>query len=235
MVFIMATAKNNDTDFLGTVIRKPSKNTFKLRLIGDSSLIVHRWSEKAKTEMYEKQQKQAKIGKDIRYPWIEFANSLYWLSEKPDLTGLTDAQARKILEEIIPKSTFGFPATAFKDAALDAGFQQGMLKKAAGTNDLAKTTARGAMFILEEYAVIEGIPTIREDMVRIGGQSKTPDFRWRAEFKNWSTTLTIIHNKNSLSVEQIVNLFDLAGFSNGVGEWRPSRDGNHGTFHVAVD
>lgn len=32
--------------------------------------------------------------------------------------------------------------------------------------------------------------------------------------------------------EQIVNLFNVAGFACGVGEWRPSKDGSFGTFHV---
>jgi hypothetical protein len=29
-----------------------------------------------------------------------------------------------------------------------------------------------------------------------------------------------------------VNLFNVAGFAVGVGEWRPERDGSNGMFHV---
>ena len=35
-------------------------------LIGDSSLISHKWSEKSKKEIRDKQQKKAKTAKDIR-------------------------------------------------------------------------------------------------------------------------------------------------------------------------
>lgn len=205
--------------------------TFELHIIGDTPLIVHAWSDKAKRMMLEKQQKKATKAKEIRRPAVEFADSLYWLTEKPMLDDLTDEQAQEVLNRVIPRSKFGFPVTAFKAAALDAGFQQGLLAPKAGTAQLARTTARGAFHILGEFAVIEGTPTIREDMTRIG--MGTADLRYRAEFRAWETTLTIKFNASAVSIEQIVNLFNVAGFANGVGEWRPSKDGSYGTFHVA--
>lgn len=214
------------------VIEIPALKTelMTLRLVGDTSLICHAWSEKAKAMMLEKQQKKASKAKEIRRPAVEFAESLYWLTPKPNFTGLTDEEAQKILADIIPESKFGFPTTAFKAAALDGGFQQGILASKAGTNQLAKTTARGAFHVLGEFAEIEGTPILREDMTRIG--MGTADLRYRAEFKKWATTLTIRFNTSAISAEQIVNLFNVGGFSNGVGEWRPARDGDNGTFHV---
>lgn len=204
---------------------------FALRIIGDSPFICHAWDEKAKTEMLEKQQKKASKAKEIRRPAVEFANSLYWLTPKPDFDAMTDEQAQETLEELLPKSKFGFPITAFKAAALDGGFQQGLLASKAGTAQLARTTARGAFHILGEFAEIEGTPTIREDMVRIGMGTAT--LRYRGEFKKWATTLMIKYNASAISMEQIVHLFNVGGFSNGIGEWRPAKDGSCGTFHVA--
>ena len=204
---------------------------FTLEIIGDSPLISHAWSHKAKLMILNKQQKKAATGKEVRRPWADFAESLYWLSKKPDLDGLTDEQVRERLEEIVPKSIFGFPTLAFKSAALDAGFQQGALAAKAGTAALAKTTARGAFLVAGEYAVIRGTPTLREDMVRIG--MGTADLCYRAEFVNWSTELEITYNEAAISAEQIANLFMLGGFANGVGDWRPAKDGRFGTFHIA--
>jgi hypothetical protein len=79
-------------------------------------------------------------------------------------------------------------------------------------------------------AVIEGHPDMREDMVRIG--MGTADLRYRGEFKTWATTLHIRYNARAMSMEQIVNLFNIGGFACGVGEWRPGRDGSNGMFHV---
>lgn len=59
----------------------------------------------------------------------------------------------------------------------------------------------------------------------------TADLRYRAEFKPWKTELLITYNANVITVEQIVNLFRLGGFANGVGDWRPAKDGRYSTFH----
>ena len=195
---------------------------FPVRLVGDSPLICHAWSEKAKKMILNKHLKKANNGKEVRRPAIEFANCLYWMTEKPDLENLTDEEAQEVLAKVIPQSKFGFPTLAFKAAAIDAGYQQKILP--------VKTTARGAFHVIGEFAEIEGTPTIREDMVKIGMGVAQPAFR--AEFKTWATTLNITLNTGAMSVEEVVNLFNVGGFSNGVGDWRPARDGNYGTFHV---
>ena len=59
--------------------------SLKLKIVGDSPLISHAWSEKAKLMMLQKQQKNATSAKEIRRPSVEFADSLYWLTEKPNL------------------------------------------------------------------------------------------------------------------------------------------------------
>lgn len=230
----MATKKPQDATMkMAIEIPELKLQSFALKIVGDTPLISHAWNEKAKQMMMDKQLKKASVGRELRRAWVEFADSLYWLTDKPNLEGLTDEEARDVLQEVIPQSKFGFPVIAFKAAALDAGFQQGALVRNAGGNDLAKTTARGAFHIIgDEFAVIEGIPTIREDMVRVGGTSKQPDFRYRAEFKTWHTELLISYNTRTITPSQIANLFKLGGFANGVGEWRPARNGNFGTFHI---
>lgn len=172
---------------------------FEITLVGDSSLICHRWSEKAKKEMRDKQMKRATAARAAKNPEEDFKQSLY-----PH-----------------PDGGYGFPTVAFKAAAVDACSQ---------IEAITKVEARGAFHIDGELVKIEGKPEMREDMVRVG--MGTADLRYRGEFKTWKTTFTVRHNANVLSAEQIVNLFDTAGFSVGVGEWRPQKDGSHGMFHV---
>ena len=71
---------------------------------------------------------------------------------------------------------------------------------------------------------------MREDMVRV---SMTSDIRYRGEFRQWAVDLPLRFNAAALSLEQIVALFHVAGFSVGVGEWRPEKNGQYGTFEVA--
>lgn len=207
--------KKNETTMLGVEIPEINLRTMKLTIVGDSSLIVHAWSEKAKKMILDKQMKKATTAKEAKDPWIDFCESLYWLDGMPD----------KPTEEDIATARFGFPACGFKAAAVDAGYQQGILAK--------KTTARGAFHIVGDMVEIKGTPTMREDMVRIG--MGTADIRYRGEFKEWSAELTIRYNPNVMSAEQIVNLINMGGFANGIGEWRPSKDGSFGTFHVRTN
>lgn len=205
--------ENAVTEGIGLEIPQLNLGTFTLKIIGDSPLIVHAWSDKAKEMLLNKQMKKASTGREAKDPFADFCDSLYWLTEKPEKPTMEDVQAAK----------FGFPVVAFKTAAIDGAFQSGALPK--------KTTARGAFHILGEMAEIDGTPIMREDMCRIG--QGIADIRYRGEFSKWSTVLTIQYNKNAMSIEQIVSLFNIGGFGVGVGEWRPAKDGSFGRFHVA--
>ena len=117
---------------------------------------------------------------------------------------------------------YAFPAVAFKAAAVSA----------CRFNDIKMTIARGAFHVIGEMVPIKGKPNMREDMVRVG--MGAADLRYRGEFKEWSAALVVRYNTAALSAAQLVNLFNIAGFGVGVGEWRPERDGSHGMFHVEV-
>jgi hypothetical protein len=172
-----------------------------VRLIGDSPLICHAWSEKAKKEMLDKQMKKAKSAKSAKDPHQDFIDSLY----------------------PFPGGGWGFPAVAFKAAAVDA---------CSHIDGVTKVEARGAFHINGDLIKIHGSePTMREDMVRVG--MGTADIRYRGQFDPWSVELQIRYNAGVLSDEQIVHLFNVAGFGIGVGEWRPQKDGMFGLFHVA--
>lgn len=209
----MATKKNEVVE--SGIVQIPDLNLgeFTLKVIGDSPLIVHAWSDKAKQMMLDKQMKKASAGREAKDPFMDFVDSLYWLTERPK---------NPTMEDVL-KAKFGFPVTAFKAAAIDGAYQAGALAK--------KTTARGAFHIIGEMAEINGVPEMREDMVRIA--MGTADIRYRGEFKKWDTTLLIQYNKNAVSMEQIISMFNIGGFGVGVGEWRPAKDGSFGRFHVA--
>jgi len=78
---------------------------------------------------------------------------------------------------------------------------------------------------------ITGTPQMRENIVRLNG--KTADLRYRAEFLQWESSFVVRYNDAAISAEQIYNLFQIAGFSVGVGEWRPEKNGQFGMFEIA--
>ena len=119
----------------------------------------------------------------------------------------------------------GFPARGFKATAVNACRQ---------IDGIAMTEARGAFQVVGELVRLKcSSPVMREDMVRIG--MGTSDIRFRAMYEQWEAEITIRHNADFMSKEQIVNLFNTAGFCSGIGEWRPSSPkcaGSFGMFHV---
>lgn len=191
-----------------------------IKVVGDSPLIMHKWSEKAKREMLEKQMKKAKTkGHDAKSPVEDFIESLYWIDGKPD------EHTEEGFENAIKsgKASFGFPSVAFKAAAVSGGYRSGVTKN--------KTSMNAAFHIQGDMVEIKGIPEMREDMVRIG-MGKVADIRYRGEFKEWSALLHVTYNSGAVTIEQLCNLFNLGGFAVGVGEWRPEKSGSYGMFHV---
>ena len=194
-----------------------------IRIVGDTPLIMHAWSEKAKRMMLEAQMGVAKgKKKEAKNPVDDFIRSMYWLTPMPE-----DGTMESFEEAIANGARFGFPVTAFKQAAISAAYRMGWAKD--------KMSMRGAFFIdSDENGMIEihsDTPEMREDMVKVG--MGTADIRYRGEFKNWYADLTISYNANGqYSLENIVNIINAGGYVCGVGEWRPERDGQYGMFHV---
>lgn len=228
----MATKKTNEEAVFLRDLPKIDTGLVTFNIVGDSPLIVSKWTIKGRQQILDAQMKKAKNGKEAKNPVKEFVDRIYWLdaagnaiNTPEELDGADPDTPWEEVESCLKKGRFGFPTIAFKACALDAGYQQGVISK--------KTTSRGAFFILGEYAEIKGsLPNMREDMVQIGGMSKVADIRFRPEFKEWRTELVIQYNKQAITPAQIANLLNFGGFSNGVGEWRPSKDGSFGRFHV---
>ena len=197
-----------------------------IRIVGTTPLIMHAWSEKAKREMLDKQMKVTKTkAREAKNPFEDFIRSMYWLTDMP-----TEMTPEAFENAINNGARFGFPVTAFKQAAISAAYRMGWTKD--------KMSLRGAFFIEgDENQMLEiksDTPIMREDMVKVG--MGTADIRYRGEFRNWYADMAISFNENGqYSLEQIINIINAGGYVCGVGEWRPERDGQYGMFQVAVN
>ncbi len=187
----------------------------KVHIVGVAPLIVSRFDEKSKQQIEEsgkadKGLKQGGKKKNIADPQEQYEKSIYYFADG---------------------KTYGFPAVAFKAAMVTAAYR---------TYGRPQTTTRSAFHIVADdpatgLVKLEGKPQMREDMVRVGGIQKVASPRYRAEFPVWSATLTINFLADVISEEDIVGLANAAGFTCGVGEWRPekSNSGSFGLFQVA--
>lgn len=174
----------------------------RVRVEGITPLISHRFSESAQRTIEAAQQGTARTKKPPREPQREFEESVY---HSPD-------------------GRPAFPAIAFKLAAVRAGQRFGGERS---------TELLGAFSITTELVEIEGsAPAMRSDRVVLSGPSKLSSIAYRAQYMPWEATIPLLVNVDFLSVEQLVNLFRLGGFSVGVGDWRPERRGSFGQFSV---
>lgn len=212
----MATAKKEN---VGIEFPPLQIGMMEVTLIGDSPLITHAWSQKAKLEMLGKQMKKAKAAKEPKDPQADFEAAMYRTSD----------------------GGYGFPSVAFKNAAVTAGTSVAGLTKIAARQafhilgedaDIAGAF-NGSKSRVNLVKIEGGTPQMREDVVRVG--MGTADLRYRPEFTDWHAKILVRYNTNVLSEAQILNLLNVAGFAVGVGEWRPEKDGQYGMFHVATE
>jgi len=215
----MATKKNPSE---GLIISIPviNQQQITVRIIGETPLVVHNWSVKAKQQMLDTMMQKAKSKKhDVKNPVEDFIESLYWLEGKP--AEFTEEAFTKAIKN---GARFGFPATAFKAAAVSAGYRAGLTKDKVSTN--------GAFHIQCDMVEIFGTPVMREDMVRVSNGA--PDIRYRGMFPEWEAEIELSYNANVISAEQLVNLVNYGGYACGIGERRPEKGGDWGRYRVSA-
>lgn len=190
------------TDAVEIAIPRIEMISAPLTLVGRSSLIVHAWSQKAITEMLDKQKGKAKAAREKKDPEADFLASKY-----------LDTDGRDCI-----------PAIAIKNAIRDA---------ASFASGVTKVLIRGAVFVEGELLPLRFSECrMRQDIVRVG--MGTADVRFRAEYLDWEVDCVLQHISNVMTTSQAVNLLDIAGQAIGLCEWRPQRNGVHGTFSVKL-
>ena len=195
-----------------------------LALSGDSSLIMNRFSEREKQAMVNKQTKTT-----------------------------TERKSRNLKEEVyekihrLPTGNVGFPVVGFKKAMVEAApYLTGMNKKLAKGaflvlgegNDLVPITFDNTEALnMRGEPIDPGLKGMLTNVatVKLSGPGSVSMVRFRPEFTNWSCILHIRYNTSQISVGQIVNLANLAGFHIGIGDWTPQHNGQHGMFHVELN
>lgn len=157
--------------------------------------------------MLEKQKKSAKSAKSARDPAAEVEAAIYRL----------------------PNGKYGIPASGIKNAAVSAcKFVDG----------IPMSRAKGSFFVIEDADGLVEIKTkekhsIDERMVAIGPFGrKIKMVRFRPRFDHWSCTFKVIYSPDLISAEQLLNLYERAGFCVGLCEFRPEKSGSMGMFSV---
>ena len=199
--------------------RQPEFKKFAVWLVGDTPLITHAWSEKARREMLEKQVKATRGGKTARDPEADYKSSLYEMGD----------------------DQYGFPTMGIKNCVLsaahkDKGLPRTQLQAALWLDsEMVRTrpALAGAVCDMPLTRIWGTDPEMREDMVRIGsGMSKTATLAYRGQFTVWAMKISGELNTSIVSADALAFIIQDAGRSYGLGEWRNEKKGIFGSFHL---
>ena len=227
----------------------------KARLVGDTPLIVHTWSEKARKEIRDKELKIKEKTRPVRKPVKEGIDSIYWVLGRPSADEVEKYEQEHLelckkgevdiaIEQIDFSGMFhdgyviGFPPSAPKKAAAASAYRREWTK-----DKVSVLTAfhiepfdddkeiEEALFRKNLIRIKGEKPVIREDNVVVGISSA--DLRYRAQINNWYADIVIAYDANGkYTLENILNFINAGGFTCGIGEWRTEKSGDWGMFHV---
>lgn len=182
--------------------------TILVPILGTSPLITHRFSEKAKRQMLDAMQGR-KTPKEPKNPEAEYEAAFYKFAD----------------------GGYGMPAISFKQATVGGARFYG--------KQITMTALRQFVFMHGEPGVdglglvrIDGEPNMREDVVRV---QRGTDLRYRPEFRQWKTILKVTYVTSMLTRDSVLSLIDAGGMGVGVGEWRPEKSGDFGTYRIDPD
>ncbi len=170
-----------------------------LGIMGVTRLVMHRWSDKARKQMADKQAGKAVKTKTVRNPEEEYEQSVYRLED----------------------GRLGFPAVAFKKCLVRGAKAVGLVMADVRSGFFVEGVS--CKRDQTELVPIEGEVQMRTDMVRLTGNSA--DLRYRGEVIDWSAELHINYNPLVITEDQIRSMAAAAGYGTGIGENRPEKGG----------
>lgn len=189
--------------------------TAEITIVGDGDLILNKMNDVNARELIDKRKNKAK---DTTTPnmWEGIITSIHWYNEKP--TDYSEEGLMKALQENAPCITgFGLKKS-FGQAVVQNKIDTYATKFNAGVNIIAKGGLVPIKFA--EHHIDEKLMSPKKG---------SPVLVHLNRFSGWKATFTIQYTENAFSLEQIVNIINLAGFGNGIGSGRSS---GYGRFHI---
>lgn len=171
-------------------------------------LLVHKFSDKTRKQIQDKQQGKAQSAKAPRNPEEEANEARYLLTRQRN--GATD----------------GFPASGIARAMVSAGGRFG---------DAKMTELRGAFYITTEgdnlLPIFDREWELQTHPCRLA--RNVASFTHRPFYaEGWRMEVPFEYSATAITADQIGALLALAGFHIGIGDWRPEHNGTYGRFEI---
>jgi len=206
----MAKGKDTKTENVEiiTEVLKITQGGLDACLLGTSPIILNRLSEKVKHELLMPRGRKTATEKALSLkhdPFAEYRAAPYILADPREATFLAHV------------------AAAFK----------GAMETAALDLPGAKKAQIGRLVRVEgEHVGLYGVPRLFMRPVRSADMNRTPDIRTRVILPTWAARVHITYPQQLIRPQAVANLLGAAGFTAGVGDWRPEKGGNYGQFRI---
>lgn len=186
-----------------------------VKIVGDGDLILNKMNDVSTRQLTEQRKNKAK-DLDVPNEWEQIITAMHWRDGKPtDFTeqGLIDA-----LTNNAPCITAFGLKKSFGDAVVRNEIDTYKTKFDNSMNIVAKGGLVPIKFA--EHSIDEKLMSPKKG---------SPVLVRMNRFSGWSAEFTISFTENVYSLEQILNIINLAGFGLGIGSGRTS---GYGRYHI---
>ena len=188
----------------------------KVTIVEDGTLCLNKMNDVAVRNLTDERKNKSK---SLEKPnmWEEIITAIHWRDGKPK--DYTEDGLHKALEENAPCITAFGLKKSFGDAVVRNGIDKYQTKFAASVNVVGENGLVPIKF--SQYSVDEKLMSPKKG---------SPVLVHLNRFSGWSAEIEIDYIENTYSLEQIINIINLAGFGIGIGSGRSS---GYGRYHVA--
>lgn len=186
-----------------------------ITIVGDGDLVLNKMNDVVSKELVDKRKDKAK---DLSKPneWEKIITALHWRDGKP--TDFSEEGMIRALRENAPCITAFGLKKSFGDAVVRNEIDKYKTKFDASVNIIASGGLVPITFA--EHFIDEKLMSPKKG---------APVLVHLNRFSGWKAEFTLSYTENAYSIEQIVNIINLAGFGIGIGSGRTS---GYGRYHV---
>lgn len=186
-----------------------------ISIVGDGDLVLNKMNDVVSKELVDKRKDKAK---DLSKPneWEKIITALHWRDGKP--ADFSEEGMIRALRENAPCITAFGLKKSFGDAVVRNEIDKYKTKFDASVNIIASGGLVPITFA--EHFIDEKLMSPKKG---------APVLVHLNRFSGWKAEFTLSYTENAYSIEQIVNIINLAGFGIGIGSGRTS---GYGRYHV---
>lgn len=207
-------AKKTETQ---TIELKPIRpETVTITIVGDSDLILNKMNDPTAKALTDARKDKAK---SLEKPneWEQIITAMHWLNGKPE------EFTEKSLKEALKKNAPCLTAFGLKKSFADAVVRNEISQYATKFNASVNIIGQGDNLVPIKFA------EHHIDEKLMSPKKGAPVLVRLNRFSGWSADIKLQYIDNVYSIEQLINIVNLAGFGIGIGSGRSS---GYGRYHV---